>query len=230
MISVLILTRDEAVNLPRCLAAVSWSDDIVVLDSGSTDDTVDIARAAGARVVTRAFDNERDHRLYSLREIPFRHPWVYNPDADEETPADLRDEMLEAVRNASEDVAAFRVRFKTMFLGRWIRHSSLYPTYVMRLFRPARIRLSRDINLRYEADGEVRLLQSHFIHHTFAKGMDAWREKHRRYAESEARETLAEQGSIEVVCEYCGYRRHFDAVDVERLFTENVVPAPDSLQ
>ena len=92
-ISVLILALDEELTLPRCLESVSWSDDIIVLDSGSTDRTVEIAKTFGARVVTRPFDDERTHRTYSLREIEFRHPWVYNPDADEVTPAELRDEM-----------------------------------------------------------------------------------------------------------------------------------------
>ena len=218
MISVLILTRDEATNLPRCLEGVNWSDDIVVLDSGSTDATPDIARAAGARVLSRTFDNEREHRLFSLREIPFRHEWVYNPDADEETPAELREEMLAAVRDASADVAAFRVRFKTMFMGRWIRRSSLYPTYVMRLFRPERINLARDINLHYEADGAVRSLQSHFIHHTFAKGMDAWKDKHRRYAEAEARETVHALGSRPI--DWAGLVRPADAVRRRRALKE----------
>jgi glycosyltransferase involved in cell wall biosynthesis len=78
MISVLILTLNEEANLPACLESVKWSDDIVVFDSFSTDRTVEIARTAGARVIQRAFDNERDHRAASLR-LPFKYPWVYNP-------------------------------------------------------------------------------------------------------------------------------------------------------
>jgi glycosyltransferase involved in cell wall biosynthesis len=188
MISVLILTLNEEVNLPACLKSVAWSDDIVVLDSHSTDRTVDIAKAAGARVFARPFDNELNQRAYALREIRFAHPWLYNPDADEVTPPDLRDEMQAAVAAAARPEVAYRVRFKTMFMGRWLRYSSLYPTWVMRLFRPDRVRLERQVNLRYVAEGPVGFLQSHFLHYSFNKGMEDWGEKHRRYARFEARE------------------------------------------
>jgi len=126
-VSVLILTLNEEVNLPSCLESVSWCDDIVVFDSYSTDRTVEIAKAYGARVVRRHFDNERGHRAASLR-VGFKHPWVYNPDADEVTPEDLRDEILRTVADPTLTPMAYRMRFKNMFMGKWICHSSLYPT------------------------------------------------------------------------------------------------------
>ena len=174
MISVLILTYNEAPNLPRCLDAVKWSDDIVVLDSFSTDNTVEIARAAGARVFQRKFDNERDQRTHSVREIEFKYPWVYNPDADEVTPVELRDEMLATVADPNRNAVAYRLRFKTMFMGKWLRFSSIYPTWVVRLFRPSRLTFERSINLTYKVDGPEGRLRSHFLHYTFNNGLDAW--------------------------------------------------------
>ncbi|MHB8902686.1 MAG: glycosyltransferase, partial [Thermoguttaceae bacterium] len=97
MISVLVLTKNEEANIGRCLECLGWSDDIVVLDDHSTDRTVEIARDAGARVIVHSAGGENAQRTYSLRAISFRHPWVYNPDADEVTPPDLRDEMLDVV-------------------------------------------------------------------------------------------------------------------------------------
>lgn len=190
MISVLLLTYNEAQNLPRCLEAVKWSDDVVVLDSFSADNTVEIARAAGARVYQRKFDNERDQRTYSVREIKFKYPWVYNPDADEVTPPELRDEMLAAVADLSRDAVAYRVRFKTIFMGKWIRFSSLYPTWVVRLFRPNSLTFERSINLTYKVEGPEGRLQSHFLHYTFNNGFDAWFAKHNSYSRYEAVETL----------------------------------------
>jgi glycosyltransferase involved in cell wall biosynthesis len=190
MISVLILTLNEELNLQRCLDSVSWSDDIVVLDSGSTDGTPEIAKRAGARFITRAFDDERSHRTYSLHQIRFKYPWIYNPDADEETPQCLRDEMLRTVSDGARPEVAYRMRFKTMFLGRWLRYSSLYPTWVVRLFRPERISFERSINLRYVIDGPSAQLESHFIHHTFNNGFHAWFEKHNRYSTVEAQEAM----------------------------------------
>lgn len=189
-VSVLILTLNEEVNLPQCLESVAWSDDIVVFDSFSTDRTVEIARAAGARVLQRRFDNERDHRTASLH-LDFKHPWVYNPDADELTPEDLRDEMLRVVADSTRPERAYRVRRKDMFMGRWLKHSSLYPTWLVRLFRPQAVSFERSVNLRYVVDGPEGRLAAHLVHYSFNKGLDAWIEKHNRYSTVEAAETLA---------------------------------------
>jgi glycosyltransferase involved in cell wall biosynthesis len=189
MISVLILTRNEEEMLPKCLEALKWSDDIVVFDSFSTDCTVEIAKSFGARVYQRNFDNEREQRAASLQ-LPFKYPWVYNPDADEITPPGLRDEMLQAVTDPSRPEVAYRVRFKTLFCGQWIKHSSLYPTWVVRLFQPAKVSFERCINLRYLIDGPEGRLENHFEHYTFQKGFHAWFEKHNRYSWHEAEESL----------------------------------------
>ena len=83
MISVLILTRNEQQDLPACLASVAWSDDVHVFDSFSVDGTVEIARAAGAHVHQRIFDDYAKHRTAALREVPFKYPWLFLLDADE---------------------------------------------------------------------------------------------------------------------------------------------------
>lgn len=190
MISVLVLTKNEEINVARCLECLSWSDDVVILDDGSTDRTVEIARRMGARVISHSAGNENEQRTYSLRKIEFKHRWVYNPDADEITPDALRDEMLAVVADGSRPEVAYRMRFKTMFMGRWVKHSSLYPTWVMRLFRPERIGFERSTNLRYVADGPVGRLQSHFLHYSFNRGLKAWFAKHNEYALHEAHECI----------------------------------------
>lgn len=199
MISVLILTKNEEANLSRCIESVAWSDDIVVLDNGSSDRTVDIARQHGVRVVCYSAGAERAQRTYSLREIMFKYPWVYNPDADEVTPPDLRDEMLRVLADPDRQEVAYRVRFRNMFMGKWIRHSSLYPTWVMRLFRPDKISFERTTNLVYKADGPIGMLQSHFEHYSFNHGFNAWFEKHNEYSWHEAVETVThlERGKID---------------------------------
>src|SRR5216683_2223632 len=117
-ISVLIMTLNEEVNLPACLAAVAWSNDIVVLDSFSTDGTIEIARAAGARVYQHEYVDELSQRRYGLKEIAFKHPWVYIPDADEVTPPELRDEMLAIAADPYRPESVFRCRFRVFFMGR----------------------------------------------------------------------------------------------------------------
>src|SRR5215469_16297386 len=103
-ISVLILTKNEERDLPECLASVSWSDDIHVFDSFSTDATVAIAQQAGAYVHQRAFDNYAAHRNVALTTIPFKHPWVFIPDADERPTPELSREMQQLTLAASEEI------------------------------------------------------------------------------------------------------------------------------
>uniref|UniRef100_UPI003F875CF8 glycosyltransferase family 2 protein n=1 Tax=Shinella sumterensis TaxID=1967501 RepID=UPI003F875CF8 len=150
----------------------------------------EIARAAGARVYQRVHDTESNQRTYGLKEIEYKYPWVYTPDADEVTPPDLRDEMLAIARDQKRPESAFRIRYKNMFMGRWIKHSSLYPTWITRLVRPDRVRYERDAHSRCLTEGPEGRLNAHFIHYSFNKGMNAWYDKHNRYSSSEARETV----------------------------------------
>ena len=116
---------------------------------------------------------------------------MYNPDADETTPHDLRDEMLAAVSDSERQEVAYRVRFRTMLFGRWIKRASLYPTWVVRLLKPPNVSFERDINLTYIVQGKTGRLRSHFEHHTFNKGFEHWLSKHNSYSTAEAIETLS---------------------------------------
>lgn len=190
-VSVLILTLNEEINLPDCLETVRWSDDVVVLDSLSTDRTVEIAKAWGARVVARAFDNWAAHSNWAFENIDFKHEWVLYIDADERVPPDMREEVLRVAKEAGSNVGAYRIRFKNILFGRWIRHSSLYPSWITRLLRRGRFRYeTRSVNPHPVVDGEVGHLQTHFIHHSFNKGFHHWFDKHNSYSTMEAQETI----------------------------------------
>lgn len=195
MISVIVFTLNEEQNLPACLASLSWSDDIVVFDSYSTDSTVAIARQHGARVVQRRFDNESAHQNWAVENIDFKHRWVYYSDADEIVTPALRDEMNGIAHCAGRSEVAFRVRFKNQFMGKWLRWSSLYPTWVLRLFQPACVRWERLINTVPVVRGPVGRLQSHFLHFSFNKGIEHWIHKHNRYSSQEALEAIQSQTS-----------------------------------
>lgn len=188
-ISIFIQTLDEEDNLPICLKSVAFSDDIVVLDSFSSDRTEEIARAAGARFFQRKYDGRAANQNWAVQNIPFKHPWVYYSDADEVVTPELREEMLQTVAGNPREVV-FRLRFKNMFMGKWIRRSSLYPTWVPRLFRPEKIRWERQANPIAIVDGPEGRLQHHFLHYSFNKGLSQWVEKHNAYSGREAAESL----------------------------------------
>ena len=191
MISALVLTLNEEQNIERCLRSLSWADEMIVLDSFSTDRTVELAKAAGARVIQRKFDDWSTHQNWALDNIGFRNRWVYYSDADEVVTPELRDELLAIAANPGETHAAFRLRYKNYFMSRWIRHCGIYPTWVLRFFRPEKVRWNRVVNPVPVVDGDIGHLEGHFEHYSFDKGLAAWVEKHNRYSTGEAVETIA---------------------------------------
>ena len=192
-ISVLILTLDEEQNLPGCLDSLRWCDDIVILDSGSTDATVALAARAGARVIHRDFDDYASQRNFGLRDIEWRHPWVLMVDADERVPQDLVTEMQSATTQASSELCLFRMRRKDYLFGTWIRGSGGYPTWFPRLARVGRVWVARPINEEYLTDGLTGELACHLHHFPFNKGMSAWVAKHNRYSSMEAEMLVGRQ-------------------------------------
>lgn len=184
--SVLILTLNEEQDLPACLDSIPWCDDIVVFDSGSADDTQAVARGRGCRVVERAFDDYASQRNAALSQVAFKHPWVLMLDADERVTPELAAEIEAATFHPGNEVALFNMRRKDMFHGRWLRHSSGYPTWFGRLVRPDRVTVRRPVNEEYHADGGVGFLSGHLIHYPFDKGLARWVERHNRYSTMEA--------------------------------------------
>lgn len=193
MFSVLILTRNEEQNLPDCLASVKWCDDIVVLDSCSTDQTAAVAKSAGARVFERPFDDFAAQRNYALDKIPFRHPWVFHLDADERFTEPLQRECETVI--AVDQHSGFLVPSKLMFMDRWLRWSGMYPVYQMRLMKLGEIRFIQTGHGQREDDAKrgVGKLHEPYLHYNFSKGLDDWREKHDRYSTKEAEESRQER-------------------------------------
>ncbi len=189
-VSVIILTLNEENNLPVCLESLAWCDDIVVFDSYSSDNTVEIAKQAGARVVQRRFDNWSAHQNWAVENIDFRHPWVWYVDADEVTPPELAEELRETTSDDSRPEAAFLVRRKNIFMGRELKHGGLENVWIARLWKPNAIRWQRSVNPVPSIDGDVGHLQNRLVHNFFSKGFDGWFERHNRYSNAEAEETL----------------------------------------
>lgn len=197
--SVLVLTKNEEVNIEQCLSTLTFSDDIVVLDSYSTDRTCELAaKFPNVRIVQRKFDTWSRHSNWALENIGFRHPWVYYSDADERVPPELRDELIDRANDPSSPNVAYRLKYRNMFLGRWIRRGGLYPVWIIRLFRPDVIRYEdREVNAHPVVRGGLGDLRHDFIHYSFNKGLLPWFTKHNSYSDMEAKEAVRViQGSM----------------------------------
>lgn len=191
-ISVLILTKNEQHDLPGALESVAWSDDVHVFDSHSTDATVEIARAAGAKAHSRTFDDYATQRNAALA-LEFKHPWLFILDADERPTRELSGEMQRVVAEAPANTAGFRLRRRDFLFGTWLKHAQISPYYT-RLVRVGRARYTRAINEVLEVDGPVAQLLHPLDHFPFSKGIAHWVAKHNTYSSMEAELIAREQG------------------------------------
>jgi glycosyltransferase involved in cell wall biosynthesis len=189
-LSVLIPTRNEERNLVACLKSVDWADEIIVFDSHSTDGTLDMARAAGATILQKDFDNFAAHKNWALDNIDFRHGWVLLIDADERITEPLADEIKAAVAPAAGPVAGYYIARQTLFCGRWIRHGGVYPDYNLRLLRRGSGRFEdRLVHEHIILDGAVGYFKHHLVHDD-DKGFERYLERHNHYTSLEAVEIV----------------------------------------
>jgi len=184
-VSVVVLTRDEEVNIRRCLESVAWASQVVVVDSGSTDRTVPIARSLGAEIVEQPWLGYSGQREFALRLSQLRYDWVYFVDADEWVSPHLAAEITGQL--AAPACAGFAHRFRVVFQGTWIRHCGWYGgSWIVRLMdrRYAKFDDSA-VGERACIDGAVHPLSNDIVDND-AKGLATWLHKHVGYAQLEA--------------------------------------------
>jgi len=194
-VSVLIPAREERARLPDCLASVAWSDDVVVVDSGSRDGTREAAEAAGARVVDFCWDGRGPRKKgWALEHVEWRHAWVLLLDADERVPPGMGADIEAAA--ASEAHAGYLVNRRFFFMGRWIRHCGYFPSWNLRLVRREGARFERlvegdtgsgdvEIHEHLLVDGSVGRLPGALDHYAWPD-VATFVEKHNRYSSWEA--------------------------------------------
>ncbi len=189
-VSVVVLAKNEAGNLPGCLGSVAWCDDVLVLDSLSSDDTANIAAEYGARCFQRKFDNFAGQRNYALDHIDFRHEWVFHLDADERFTPQLLAECHRAI--AEDRYSGFMVPSKMMLWGKWLKHAAQYPVYQMRLMKLGEVRFVEHGHGQRETEVKrgIGKLTEPYIHHSFSKGFGEWLDRHNRYSTREAQQAV----------------------------------------
>jgi len=187
-LSILIPTRDEADRLPACLATCTFADEIVVVDSGSRDDTVEIARRAGATVLHHPFESHARQKNWGLAQVS--HDWVLVLDADERVPPALAEEIRRALL-APADLRGWSVRRANTFLGREIRGCGWQRDWVLRLFDRRSGRFDdRRVHERARVDGPTGRLRAPLLHRS-CRDLDEWLRKTERYATLGAEEVFA---------------------------------------
>jgi len=169
-LSVAIITLNEEANLPRTLASVQFADEIILVDSGSTDRTLEIAQSFNAKVFTEPWKGFGAQKNSAIEKCT--STWVLSIDADEELTPGLQTELRTLLQSQPEPaVDAYRIPLRHIFLGRFIRHGGFYPDVKLRLFRrntPAPIRFSeRLVHESIQCEGPIGTLHHDLIHHGY---------------------------------------------------------------
>ncbi len=195
-VSVIVPIKNEAGNLPRCLDSIRWADEIFVVDSQSTDASVEIAQPRGAQVVQFQFNGTWPKKKnWALENLPFRNEWVFILDADEVLPPEAEQEFAKAIAEAGE-TAGYWINRRFMFMGKWLRHS-YYPNWNLRLFRHSLGRYEKlteadtrsgdnEVHEHVIVRGATGRLRCEMDHYAFPS-VEVFIEKHNRYSNWEAR-------------------------------------------
>jgi glycosyltransferase involved in cell wall biosynthesis len=212
MFSIFILTHNEELDIAACIESVLQSSryqaddiqahdiqahDIVVVDSFSTDRTGEIASRYPVRFLQHKFESHGRQRTWMIREVPTQYEWVYILEADERFTPELFQECLETIQNPAH--VGYFVAERVMFMGTWIKRSTQYPRYQMRLFDKKQVWFSDYGHTeREECEGSTGFLQQTYPHYTQGKGFARWIDKHNIYSTNEARETVKQlrQGGV----------------------------------
>lgn len=199
-VSILVPVKNEASNLSKSLSSVSWADEIFVVDSQSSDATVDIARVHGAEVVQFHFNGRWPKKKnWALDNLPFKHEWVFILDADEVLPPEAREEFDRIVSDPNHPVDGYWINRRFMFLGRWLKHA-FYPNWNLRLFKHRTGRYEKltdaetasgdnEVHEHVVVSGKTGRLGAELDHYAFPS-VDVFVEKHNRYSNWEARVAL----------------------------------------
>jgi glycosyltransferase involved in cell wall biosynthesis len=199
-VSIIIPIKNEAANLPRCLDSVSWADEIIVVDSQSTDSSQSIAEGRGATVVQFQFNGTWPKKKnWALENLSFRNEWVFILDADEVLPPETEEEFRRIVTDSANPNAGYWINRRFMFMGKWLKHA-YYPNWNLRLFKHHLGRYEKltdvatasgdnEVHEHVIVQGPTGYLESEMDHYAFPS-VDVFVEKHNRYSNWEARVAL----------------------------------------
>jgi glycosyltransferase involved in cell wall biosynthesis len=193
-IAAVVLTCNEELNIARCIQSLKWADDLIVVDSGSTDETRAIARKLGARVYINSPEqfSASAQRNWALECCSLATEWVLFLDADEECPPALHRELRRVLPLASERVVAYRLAPRFVFMGKWLKHTAVHPAWHDRLIRRGLVRFVGGWPVdRFEPpEGEVGFMRELYVHYGLANGVQHWYSKHNVYSSNVAKQAV----------------------------------------
>ena len=185
-VSVVILTYNEEVNIERCLSSLKGFQDIHIVDSGSVDETLTLAKSFNVRIHQNPFISFSNQRNFAHEYCDLKYDWVLHLDADEEMTDELEQE-IQACSNNNIELDCFNISSKLIFFGRFLRYSAGFPNYQVRLLR-------KHIKFHDVGHGQkeicditkIGLFTASYLHYNFSQGIQSWLTRHVSYAKKEA--------------------------------------------
>lgn len=197
-ITVVILTKNEEKNIQKCITSVKQiAHRILVVDSGSEDKTVELARELGAETVYHDWKGHAAQFNWALDSCNIDTEWVLRLDADEMISKELADEIQEKLGSQQcKNIDGYEMRWRIYFMGKWIKHGGTHKPYFLRLFRFGKGRVEDKLmDEHIIVDGQVEKLDGDLIHYDY-KGLDAWLNKHIWYSQLELQMYETQNGDI----------------------------------
>ncbi|MBX7223621.1 MAG: glycosyltransferase family 2 protein [Blastocatellia bacterium] len=202
-ITVIILTFNEEKNLSDCLASVAgWTHSIFLVDSGSTDRTLEIARQFEAQAEFHPFETHARQWNWGITSLPIETDWILCLDSDHRIMPELRDELCELFHNQPETLRqhdGFYIKRRQVFRGKWIRHGGYYPKYLLKLFRRDKVRSDEQelLDFRFYVDGPTGKLKHDLIEDNLNEAdIGFWITKHNRFATLQSQEEWNRQTTM----------------------------------
>ena len=192
-VSVIILTFNEEANIIPCLGSLAWADEIIVVDSFSNDATLDLAKQArpDVHILRNKFEDFGQQRNWALDNTHPKHEWILFVDADERHTPGSAEAVAEAIRNPGPNVG-FYLTYRNFFLGKWIKHCSLYPSWQLRLLKKGYVRYEKEGHGQREVtEGPLGYIKESYDHFGFSKGIHDWIARHNNYSSHEAERILS---------------------------------------
>ncbi|MEH1890707.1 MAG: glycosyltransferase family 2 protein [Nostoc sp.] len=192
-ISAAILTKNEVCNLKRCIESLQWCDEVIVLDSGSTDGTIQLAELLGAKVFTHIpslpfkFSEQRN---WALQNCNLKSEWVLFIDADEVIPSNLATEIQRVCSASNQQYNAYELPARYLFWGKWLKLTQGYPNWHSRLLKLGEVTFIGGVWEHFASGAKVGRINIPYDHYANSKGFGDWLERHDRYSSWDAQKVV----------------------------------------
>lgn len=187
-LSIIIITKDEESNIKRCLDSVSWADEIIVVDSFSTDNTIGICREYTDKIFQKEFTDFADMKNFALSKAS--NEWALSIDADEELLGALKDEINNKI-DIPQVFSAFKIKRNSQIFGRWFKYSGTQNDFQVRLFRKNCVEYYQPVHEKVSVSGKIGYLSNPILHYTY-KNMSDYIKRLDRYTSIEAKQILSQ--------------------------------------